>query len=708
MELNKRCLEILCLLGKKDTFVSLDAIAAQYGLTVRAIRYDIDKIEAFLVNNGYGWLDRQHGKGVKLQKKDGIDGLINSFIKMPSPRKYIYSKEERFSYIATKLLESVKATKITSFVKELGVSKNTILKEMDLVAEWLQGYKLGLIRRHRIGVWVEGPEFNKRKAIIELASQSMTPGHILNYINKKIVQSKIENLQLNMLFSNVDLDFMDELIIAAETILGKKFSDTAYVNLIAHIAITLKRISGHHDINLPEIKLDDHDKSGAYSVAATMVKRLEGHYNIKIPDQEIDYIMLHLLSAKILKGNYRNDSPDELYHVVTLMTDEMEQIYNVSFGVKKPQIIEGLVLHLRPTIYRIKFKLEMNNPIYEQVIANYHELFLNTKKVAGYLENYLEDRVADQEISFLTMHYAAALENVEIKNNKVKVVIVCGTGIGTAAMIASQLEKRFAVEIIDSISCRDLNSIRGKDYDLIVSTVEIPDYDPGDYIKISPFLLREDYDQLNLRLQCNYLKNGYDEKRDLLMVNRFIDIMSRYCRINDRQQLQYELLYELKRHKEDFAKGRLTYMLNDLLVKERIKLNAVCNDWVEAVKCGTNLLKQAGCIDDRYEANILKNFSELGPYMVVSPGVVISHARPEDGVKQLSMSLVTLKNPIKFGHDLNDPVKLVITLATTDNESHLKALSQLMELLMRQEDMERILKAVSKEEIIEIINRYSS
>ena len=82
------------------------------------------------------------------------------------------------------------------------------------------------------------------------------------------------------------------------------------------------------------------------------------------------------------------------------------------------------------------------------------------------------------------------------------------------------------------------------------------------------------------------------------------------------------------------------------------------------------------------------------------------HARPENGVKKISMSLITLKKPVNFGSGINDPVKLVITLAAIDNESHLNALGELMELLMS-EDLPKVMDAKDKEEIIKIIKKYS-
>lgn len=148
-------------------------------------------------------------------------------------------------------------------------------------------------------------------------------------------------------------------------------------------------------------------------------------------------------------------------------------------------------------------------------------------------------------------------------------------------------------------------------------------------------------------------------------------------------------------------------MLNKLLNEEVIRLNIDCSDWKDAIKVGTALLIDNEYIEKSYENAIFENFKEYGPYMVIAPGIVLSHARPENGVKELSLSLITLKNPVNFGNELNDPVKIIITLAAKNNESHLKALSQLMELFMNNEDLKSIIEAKNKKQAMEIINKYS-
>lgn len=147
-------------------------------------------------------------------------------------------------------------------------------------------------------------------------------------------------------------------------------------------------------------------------------------------------------------------------------------------------------------------------------------------------------------------------------------------------------------------------------------------------------------------------------------------------------------------------------MLTEFLGIDSIRVNVDCKDWKGAVKAGCELLLKKGYIESSYEEAIIKNHMTIGPYMVVAPQIMLAHARPEDGAKKISLSLITLKNAIVFGNKTNDPVKLIITLATTSGQEHLKLLESLMELLSNEADVKDIMKAKTVSEVESIIKKY--
>lgn len=117
-----------------------------------------------------------------------------------------------------------------------------------------------------------------------------------------------------------------------------------------------------------------------------------------------------------------------------------------------------------------------------------------------------------------------------------------------------------------------------------------------------------------------------------------------------------------------------------LIENNSIKLNQVASNWEEAIKIGTDMLIASGAIEARYYDSIVSCIKEMGPYIILAPGLAMPHARPEDGVIKTAFALVTLKEPIYFeGED--DPVYVLITLAGSDSDTHMQGLMEITSVL---------------------------
>lgn len=117
--------------------------------------------------------------------------------------------------------------------------------------------------------------------------------------------------------------------------------------------------------------------------------------------------------------------------------------------------------------------------------------------------------------------------------------------------------------------------------------------------------------------------------------------------------------------------------LNDLLIKDAIQAKVNASDRDDVIHRSGQLLVNAGVVEERYAAAMKHVMDEFGPYCVIAPGIALLHARPEDGVIQACLSLITLEPPIEFGHSTNDPVDIAFALGATDKESHIEALAEL-------------------------------
>ncbi len=143
--------------------------------------------------------------------------------------------------------------------------------------------------------------------------------------------------------------------------------------------------------------------------------------------------------------------------------------------------------------------------------------------------------------------------------------------------------------------------------------------------------------------------------------------------------------------------------LRDLLRPSLVDVAVEVEDWETAIRYAGKLLVEDDAIEPRFIEAMIKVAKDLGPYIVIAPGIALPHARPEDGVIKASIGMVTLDPPIPFGNERNDPVFLVVTLAATDNEQHVQGLSELAAVLGKEELIERLRTTRDKKELLEIM-----
>ena len=118
----------------------------------------------------------------------------------------------------------------------------------------------------------------------------------------------------------------------------------------------------------------------------------------------------------------------------------------------------------------------------------------------------------------------------------------------------------------------------------------------------------------------------------------------------------------------------------DLLTIERIAVHIHVSDWRDAIQQVGLLMLRSGVIEERYIDAMIRTAEELGPYIVMAPGIAIPHARPEDGVIKPCLALATLEDPVPFGNPDNDPVALLLAFGTDNSKQHTEALAEISRL----------------------------
>ncbi|HEV7566830.1 MAG TPA: PTS sugar transporter subunit IIA [Microbacteriaceae bacterium] len=113
------------------------------------------------------------------------------------------------------------------------------------------------------------------------------------------------------------------------------------------------------------------------------------------------------------------------------------------------------------------------------------------------------------------------------------------------------------------------------------------------------------------------------------------------------------------------------------LPESAIALAARASDWREAVEFAGTALERSGATTHSYTARMVEMIDEFGAYIVIAPGLALAHARPGPDVLADGLSVVTLAEPVSFGHPHNDPVGVVIGLAVATPDEHVTSVAEL-------------------------------
>lgn len=137
-----------------------------------------------------------------------------------------------------------------------------------------------------------------------------------------------------------------------------------------------------------------------------------------------------------------------------------------------------------------------------------------------------------------------------------------------------------------------------------------------------------------------------------------------------------------------------------------IRVGVPAADWRAAVRAAGDALVASGATEPAYSDEMVATVESLGPYIVIAPGIALAHARPSAAVHRTGLAIVTLATPVPFGHETNDPVRIVVGLAAPDEAGHVDALATLAEFLSDEGRQQALLGAADAAAIRDLVVAY--
>lgn len=475
MEVNDRQLKMMTYLMSCRDYVTAGELATRLGVSVRTVYRDIaalNSVASVVVN--------APGKGVKLDyaaftaeaeritRGEGGRGLS-----VPARRRAI---------LMLLLVSAPRPRSIVEFSEIFYVGTSSIQNDLAQVALLAEEKGLVLTSSSK-GTTLAGTE----AAIREALADAIIPLIVQQSTARLDVASELAFLRSQGIFREQDLDKVADVISAIEEKHSLYLENPYYINMLTHLLIMVERIRlASREKEIPTALIEERAARTAMQdpqlavAAGDLVGRLEEALHLSIPEGETNHVYAFLQGADS-RPQTLVDSPTETTDDIGIrFTAELIDRVSDQLGIDlrdDEQLLEKLALHMRPMLFRTAHGVQIRNPVLKDIRRQYPDLLSLISACLAELEDSRDlNRSSEVEVGYLVLYFQQAVDRAR---RRLRIVIVCSTGRGTAQFLRSRVERRFPDwQIVDVLGVRDLDKIAlsissASDIDLVVSTVPI-------------------------------------------------------------------------------------------------------------------------------------------------------------------------------------------------------------------------------------------
>lgn len=683
MQLDDRSYQLFQELMENPSVYSKD-LEESYDLTRRQLGYSFGKINEWLREKNLPAIERTR-QGHFIVDASILTNL-GSDLQNSKQDLVIMPESQRVYMIILMLLGSEEELSLNHFTIELDVSKNTVLNDMKQVRKIAAEYDLE-IRYSRIkGYVVDGEEFEIRKLLLRAME------NILEMPNGESRMRQVLDMDEAHL---IDLKSRVERV---ENKLHLKFTDEKILMMPYTLLLVLERIRRGNIIKKFLIEYVELSGTKEYQATEEILFDIED-----IPVQERLFITLHLLTTNVYWAGMLTE--EEIPNLKQAL-DEMLRLFETSacvFLQDRQQLLDKLLLHVTPAYYRIKYHLTDVWESQHLISRDYKELHHLVAQSTTPLAQLIGNEIPDNETAFLTMLIGGWLRKQgDSIEEKVKAIVVCPKGVSVSRLMLSELKELFPEFIfLDSLSIRQFQDYK-LDYDIVFSPTFL-DTDKKLFLA-SAFL--GDEEKRRLRKQVMMELNGFVSSD--VHVEDLLSIIKKHATVNNEHQLVKDLQQYIQPvdaaaiHQQSKPESM---NLSELLTPDKMTLVDSAPSWDAAIEMSAAPLVHSEQVLPAYVKAVIDH-CKSDPYIVIGENIAIPHAAPEEGVHRVGMSLLRLKEGVRFTTD--HLINLVIVIAAVDKEQHLKALLQLMKLAQSDEDRQTLIRARTAQEIHSVLQTYAT
>ncbi len=666
---------------KESGVTSLIENAKAIGISERNLRYKIDDYNYYLKQLGLPEIEIRKRE---LVVKNSLEEIVERVAGNMS--LYSFTKEEREKVILTDIFFNNEKTTLENLENKCEVSELTLRNDLKALEDYVKTFIISLDMKT---LNYYGEEKNIRRLFLDILLKNYT----IRYLdNGKIKIEKNYQYGFFICWNKMDEYFSEENIEKAVKILKqildaakKTVGDENFKVLLFYILIALKR---HEEYPIKFLKnMEFLEKSEEYS----KVEKTFSEYGFS--KSEIFNMTEYFLGS-------HSFGFDASFYInwVQIEISMMRLIKEVAKSgyeelEKDMFLLENLINHIKPAIYRAKKGIRLPCEIYDEFKETY-PLVLNLVSKAWDKVG-IDIKISDDELAYIAMHFQLAMKRIKSKKLE-NILIVCGAGYSTSRFLSASIKEHFNVNIVDIIPYNELENYKNEDIDLVVTTIDGVKFKDIKVLKVSPILSTEDIIRLKNE-KLSYAKNI-----------KLSDILETVKKYSDNLR-EKEFINEIK---EKFKTLILDDTVNDkglgfleLLAPSRISIiEDKVKSWEEAVERSALSMIEEGFVGEDYPKEIIELVNSFGNYMVVQDGIFLGHSGNSTSINKSGISFAFFKQPVEFPE--KEKVRLVITLSSRDKREHLNGLMEFLGVMRRKSLIQELDKLDTTNKIYKKIEEF--
>lgn len=685
--MKERAQKVLTRFSKVNTFITFEDLSKEFAISERTMRNELTLINEYLSDHNYPIITNVRGKGLKLDLSDEDREKLFSEISQGRETNY-YRPEERFLVLLLDIVDSTKTTVLYEMEERLQVSKSTLDEDMRKLRSFLKNHGISVVSLPKQGIVLRGYERSIRSMLYKVITSTTDIDYLMGLQGERTVTSFSDQLVLGYLNTDV-IEIISEHYDQALKNYGTTINQLYRNQIILFLSIWVRRLQGGNTLSeLAKGKNDIKEGPVRHFVDSICMK-----YSLYPSLNELKYVTFTIESFKPKDMNNSFDWVTAQMLAIQLI-DHVEKVTGIPFSQREADLYEGLYKHITGLLSRTKNDLQVFNPLKDTIKESYSEIYQAITCFKNEIEHYTKKPLSEDEVGFLTVYFSTSASRMKQDEQYVyQAVVLCHHGISTGKLLAANLKEQFNVEIVAVLSSYDLEFIDKLDVDLVFTTITV-DYLKKPVLLLNPILRESDKKEIRAFLLQNVDKRrSISKKLDATKLMQDILALIEESSGSVTKESYQKVEQTFKEHHLKINTREIQPMLQDILKDSNILLKQECKDWKEAIAKSAQVLVTEKVIEDRYVDAMIKSVEEYGPYIVVGKHLALAHARPEDGVNKLGVSVMTLEKSVVFGNPDNDPVKIIFCLAAVDSYSHLNVMKNLIELINDQGRLDRLISA---------------